>query len=105
MRRMYAASFSEPSSPKTLRTVPKFTSQKIVTSPSSRSTGRRASITRVPPKLSGGHAHHARRLMDVLLQTAIQHMLQHAGISVVVLGRDDHDAIGALHLRGKALGL
>src|SRR5690349_17063116 len=50
IRRTKDGSCSSPSSLKTLPTPPKFTSQKMVTRPSSRSTGSEVSITRVPPK-------------------------------------------------------
>src|SRR5205085_5049546 len=55
-----------------------------------------------PAERAGRDADDARRLVDVLLEAAVENVLQEARVAVVVLGRDDHDGVGAIHPGGEA---
>lgn len=45
---------------------------------------------------SGRHPANADRLVDVLFEVGVEHVLQKARVAVVVFGRDDHQRVGLL---------
>src|SRR5579871_6323820 len=97
MRRGSAASSSPPSSSNAFPALETFTSQKIVTSPSSRMTGSKALDHARAAEAPGRDAAESHRLVDILLEIAIQSMLEQSRIAVVVFGRDDDQAIRSEH--------
>jgi hypothetical protein len=46
---------------------------------------------------AGGDSDDAGRLVDVLLEVRVDHVLEHTGVAVVVLGRDEDQTVGAVH--------
>src|SRR5262249_521556 len=50
-----------------------------------------------PAPGSGGYADDSDGLVDVLVETAVEHVLQQPGVAVVVLRGHDHHRVRALH--------
>ena len=83
----------------------KFTSQKMLTKPKLSHDRQKALDAAGASERSRPDSRDSYGLVDVLFQTAIQHMPEQARMAVIVFGRNDDKPIGPVHFGGEALVL